>query len=60
MLLRFIGRDGSMGLRHGEIYNVGVHSDTRFIWLHIRTSFINEIKCPYDTPQVFAKNWSGC
>lgn len=46
-----------MGLRHGEIYNVGVHSDIRFIWLHIRASFIHEIKCPYDTPQAFAKNW---
>ena len=58
MLLRFIGQDGSMGLKHGEVYNVGLHSDTRFIWVHVRKSQIHQIKCPYDTPQAFAKNWA--
>ena len=59
MLLRFIGTDGSMGLRHGQVYSVGVRSDLHFIWAHVRTSWIGETKCPYDTPQAFAKNWSA-
>ena len=59
MLLRFIGADGSRGLRRGQVYNVGLHSDVYFIWAHVRVSWINEIRCPYETPQAFAKNWEA-
>lgn len=60
MLLRFIGQDGSMGLKRHKVYDVRVRSDARHIWVHVCRLFEYDITCPYDTPQAFAKNWSGC
>ena len=52
MKLRFIGRDGSLGLRHRKIYNVNITSDKGFIVVHWNGGL-----CPYSAPQSFAKNW---
>jgi len=57
MKLRFIGTDYSMGLRHGEVYNVSMKSSDLYIVLFIRKSFLHGIECPYSSPQAFAKNW---
>lgn len=52
MKLRFIGKDGSMGLRHGAIYSVMVYGSKEFIWVEW-----NEGACPYSSPKGFAENW---
>ena len=58
MLLRFIGKDGSMGLKHGRNYKViiGTSSDNK----HITVKWQSEnglCVCPYSSPQSFASNW---
>lgn len=58
MILRFIGNDGSMGLRHGLTYNVRITSNCSYII----ASFYNGkdfLSCPYSSPQSFAANWEG-
>lgn len=52
MYLKFIGEDGSMGLRNGINYKVKITSDDAFIWVHW-----NGGECPYLSPQSFAANW---
>ena len=57
MKLRFIGTDYSMGLRHGEVYNVRMCASSRYIVAFIEKNFLHGIECPYGSPQAFAKNW---
>ena len=52
MYLKFIGADGSMGLKSGINYKVRITSDDIFIWV-----YWNGGKCPYSSPQSFADNW---
>ena len=59
MKLRFIGADGSMGLKHGEVYKVRLGNT----WAHIIVDIMDEdgysMLCPYSSPQSFAKNWEA-
>lgn len=57
MKLRFIGIDGSMGLRHGNIYKVSLSSNDKYIIAFIERNYLNGFSCPYGSPQAFAKNW---
>ena len=50
--LRFIGKDKSMGLRKGNIYNVRLSSKSNYIWVQW-----NEGICPYTSPKNFSMNW---
>ena len=52
--LRFIGKDNSMGLRKGSIYDVWLSSESNYIWVQW-----NEGVCPYTSPKSFAMNWEG-
>ena len=52
MQLKFIGQDGSLGLRHGEIYKVDILSVGNRINAYIDSKF-----CPYDSLSAFMKNW---
>jgi hypothetical protein len=52
MYLKFVGKDGSMGLTHGKVYNVKIESDRRYIWV-----YWGDKRCPYSSPQSFADNW---
>lgn len=54
MQLKFIGKDGSMGLKHGYVYDVRIRSSETLIWVDI----LNYCSCPYSWPQTFAENWS--
>jgi hypothetical protein len=54
MKLRFIGTDGSMGLRKGRIYNVTIYDKLN----HIVVAWSNGL-CPYNSPQTLAKNWEA-
>lgn len=53
MHLKFIGKDGSMGLEHGKVYNVDIIDKHSCIW--VKWGYNKE--CPYDSPQSFAANW---
>ena len=63
MRLKFIGKDNSMGLIHGEVYGVEVVSEHGYIWVIIpkfkfSRTMIATWECPYSSPQTFAENWS--
>lgn len=51
--LRFIGADGSMGLKHGHIYPVKVYGVLGKIIVDWDNS-----RCPYSSPSSFAANWA--
>lgn len=56
MKLRFIGKNGSMGLVHGEIYDVKIMSNSIYILAYWSTC---PHPCPYSSPQTFAANWEN-
>ena len=58
MKLKFIGADGSLGLIHGEYYNVSLDIQYHMLIARIKTGWISDTFCPYETLQAFAKNWS--
>lgn len=56
MLLRFIGADGSMGLKKGQVYIVKISTTLEHIivkWTGVGSCG----SCPYSSPQTFAANW---
>ena len=53
MLMKFIGKDGSMGLKHGKIYSVRIESNYPYFW--VRWGFYDA--CPYDSRQSLEANW---
>lgn len=55
--LRFIGENGSMGLRHGRIYIVGVHTSNNYIWVSWINPDGSAHSCPYASVAAFAANW---
>ena len=63
MYLKFIGTDGSMGLKHGDIYDVYIETVCRFsgqiLWTRIYTNGSFYIGCPYSSPQSFSANWES-
>lgn len=58
MRLKFIGADGSLGLMHGEYYNASLDTSYHMLIASIKTGWISDTICPYETLQAFAKNWS--
>lgn len=58
MILRFIGANGSMGLKHGKTYSVSIKSQGEYIIVTWTTD--NSIyRCPYSSPKSFAANWES-
>ena len=55
MVLRFIGKDCSLGLHTNLVYEVKVFSAEGYIWV----KWDSFGKCPYSSPQAFAKNWEA-
>lgn len=58
---RFIGEDGSLGLRHGSVYTIWItdrkpYDDKDGYWVEIDKFFYTQ-SCPYDTASSFFKNW---
>lgn len=61
MKLKFIGKDGSMGLLAGKVYDVYIRTEdthNKIVALIDRGGWFGKFYCPYDSPQAFAKNWS--
>jgi hypothetical protein len=58
MKLRFIGTNGSMGLKHGKIYNVEIDASFggKWIWVYWN-DFIISRACQYSSLKKFAENW---
>ena len=59
MKLRFIGIDGSMGLKHGETYKVCLSSNADYIVVFFYFENGDYDCCPYSSPLSFAKNWEA-
>lgn len=53
MYLRFIGANGSMGLKYGNVYNVEIYEDKKYIWVNWGKN-----KCPYVSFENLATNWT--
>lgn len=51
----FIGEDGSMGLRRGQIVPLSVYFWSGRVWVCWR-----DARCPYDTIEAFSRNWRLC
>lgn len=59
MNLKFIGTDGSMGLKHGEVYDVLIHCLFRDSYILVKWLDGYETRqCPYSSPAAFAANWA--
>lgn len=59
MNLKFIGTDGSMGLRHGEVYDVLVSCMFRENYIFVKwLDGFETRQCPYSSPAAFAANWA--
>ena len=54
MLLKFIGKNGSMGLIYGKTYDVKIISRYHYILVKWDSCKV----CPYSSPQSFAENWT--
>ena len=53
MLLRFIGEDGSMGLRKGGLYRISVKP-----WKVTGVQVTVPVNCPYSSLASFWRNWA--
>lgn len=58
-LFKFIGADGSMGLRHGQLYALTVEKTGWFqsIFHKENVAIINPFYCPYNSWETFYLNW---
>lgn len=52
MKLRFVGEDGSLGLKHGKVYDVTIGTTSQYLWVSWDSA-----DCPYTSTQAFAENW---
>lgn len=57
MRLRFIGADGSLGLKHGQTYDIKLNTFGKYVIATIKTGWISDTICPYSSMQALAKNW---
>ena len=57
MKLKFIGTDGSLGLKHGKTYNVTLKTFDKYVVAIIKINFMDSVICPYGSMQALAKNW---
>ena len=58
MKLKFIGANESLGLEHGKYYNVSLYTSNHMLIASIKTGWISDTICPYETLQAFEKNWN--
>lgn len=57
MKLKFIGEDGSMGLRTGEVYDTRIFIKGECLWVEWKVILYTVKSCPYISTQSFAQNW---
>ena len=56
MKLKFKGKDGSMGLRHGEIYDAGMYAYQGYVWVTWLDNGMRR-RCPYSSIKTLMDNW---
>lgn len=56
MLLKYIGEDGSMGLRKGEYYDCEISSYEDYIWVRWTHKTVT-MSCPYGSIRSFSASW---
>lgn len=60
MTAKFIGRDGSMGFKHGKLYQIETWIDSRlfsrggYLWVRDVNS---NLSCPYSRLETLLDNW---
>ena len=59
MKLRFIGEDGSMGLKNGEAYDARIYIRGKFLWVEWKVGRFMTRSCPYSSTKAFAQNWGS-
>ena len=59
MVLKFTGKDDSMGLKHGKVYPVSIISKPFDKYIFVRWSNrVGEVRiCPYSSLSALAANW---
>lgn len=57
MKLRFMGEDGSMGLKNGEVYETHIFIKGKFLWVEWKVNLFAVKSCPYSFTKAFAQNW---
>ena len=58
MILTFVGKDGSMNLKHGEKYDVIIKVKRNYFLVCWKDKLGAQHACPYSSPQTFAANWN--
>lgn len=60
MLLKFIGKDGSMGLRNGCVYNCYISTRGNYIYVTWNTGLGGvTMDCPYRSIGTLNENWKN-
>lgn len=65
MKARFIGKDGSMDLKHGNVYMIKVTADDNAIYVTWKEEYPKDlgfyiypyVTCPYSDFKKLAENW---
>lgn len=57
MKLRFIGQDGALRIKSGQVYDVNVHTVGEFICVTIKDPELGTLHYPYKAPGTFSHNW---
>ena len=52
--MRFIGKDGSMGLEHGSVHWVRIYNNSRYIFVVWENN-----GCPYSSLRTLTQNWEN-
>ena len=58
MKLRFVGEDGSMGLKNGEVYDTRIFIKGKFLWVEWKVNLFAVKSCPYSSTKAFAYGFS--
>ena len=56
MKLKFIGKDGSMGLMHGAVYECEISTHGSFVYVDWRGDWTKGY-CPYSSLAKLLENW---
>lgn len=57
MKLRFVGEDGSMELKNGEVYETRIFIKGKFLLVEWKVNLFSAKSCPYSSTKAFAQNW---
>lgn len=52
--MKFIGQNGSLGLRYGQVYDVKIDVTENMVWVEWGNN-----RCPYSSIANFLSNWSS-